>query len=411
MGSYATITIGKHKLTESKNTYHKWLFDDSDRVRIVENESHVGLGGDFIGYRTSASTIRRRLQLAGYDQSSLERDFYDTRLLWLRELKNNLDIDNSLYNLNPEKETKALFSTFIKYEYKVISENYKIEHWYKKLPLALEPIKLKIDRSDTFTSKVKNESLISFMLSTAYGIDPEHIGFGGTFFPCMQMESYALALLNMCEDDDLCELDITELVHGGWVDDFEDIEQVQSGETKFYKIFKNSLIELQDIELDESTPVLQRMVFSSVITSFEAYLSDTLKKNVLNRDAIKKRFVKNSESLKRAKSISLNDIFDEFDKLDQKIIDEIDSISFHNIKTSITIYKNVLICNFPEEKIGELEDRVEIRHDIVHRNGHKKDGSIIHITREDVEDLIMLVSDVVRYIDKQILDGLLETGN
>ncbi|MFM5212551.1 HEPN/Toprim-associated domain-containing protein [Aeromonas hydrophila] len=411
MGSYATITIGKHKLTESKNTYHKWFFDDIDRIRKVGNENHVGLGGDFIGYRTSVATIRRRLQLAGYDQSSLERDFNDTRSLWLRELKENLDIDKAYYNLKPEKEAKALFSKFITFEHKVISENSKIDYWVKKLPLALEPNKLKIDRSDTFTSRVENEPLISFMLSTAFGIEPEYMGFAGTIFPCMQMESYALALLNMCKDDDICELDITDLVHAGWVDDFEDIEQVQSGETKFYKVFKNSLIELQDIELDESTPVLQRMVFSSVITSFEAYLSDTIKKNVLNRDAIKKRFVKNSEHLKNSGKIFLNNIFDELDKLDQKIINEIDSISYHNVDVVTGLYKNVLLCHFPNDKIAQLSNSVEIRHDIVHRNGKKTDGSIINITKEDIEGLMILVSDVVSYIDKQILDGLLDTGS
>ncbi|MGL6466130.1 HEPN/Toprim-associated domain-containing protein [Aeromonas hydrophila] len=87
MGSYATITIGKYKLTETKNTYHKCFFNDDDRIRRVVNENHVGLGGDFIGYRAKASTIRRRLQLAGYDQSSLEQDFNDTRSLWIKELQ------------------------------------------------------------------------------------------------------------------------------------------------------------------------------------------------------------------------------------------------------------------------------------------------------------------------------------
>jgi len=226
----------------------------------------------------------------------------------------------------------------------------------------------------------------------------------------MQMESYALLLLDMSNDDDICELEITDIVHGGWVDDFEDIEQVQEGKTYFYKIFENSLIELQDIKLDESTPVLQRMIFSSVITAMETYLSDTLKKNVLNRDAIKKRFVKNSDHLKNSGKIFLNDIFDELSKIDEKIIGEIDKISFHNVGTVINLYRNVLLCSFPKDKVAQLTKSVEIRHDIVHRNGKTTEGSIIHIAKEDVENLITLVSGVVSHIDKQILDGLLYTG-
>ncbi|WP_323929420.1 HEPN/Toprim-associated domain-containing protein [Aeromonas caviae] len=411
MGSYATIRIGKHTLIEYKNTYHKWFFTDEDRKREVEDPNHVGLGGDFIGYRAKASTIRRRLQLAGYDQSSLLRDFTDTRSLWMRELNDSLVFESNYDFKDPIKETKYLLSNFIKNEHEIINKYYKIDNWIKKLPHALEPKNLTLDTSDQFTVKVKNEPLISFMLSHVFGISPERMGFGGAFFPCMQMESYALVLLCLCKDDDICELDITDVVHAGWVDDFEDIEQVQCGETVFYRIFKGALQELQGIELDEATPVLQRMIFSSVITIMEAYLSDTLKKNVLNRDAIKRRYVKNSESLRRAKSISLNDIFDEFEKLDKKIIEDIDSTSFHNVKVAIGLYKNVLLCNFPEDKIGKLEEKVETRHNIVHRNGKTTEGSLVHISKTDVQEVIDLVCDIVSHIDKQILDGLLDTGN
>ncbi len=290
--------------------------------------------------------------------------------------------------------------------------NTTINDWIQKFPTALEKCHLSFDDNhNEIDVDIPNDPLLSFMLSPLHGIyNNNHHGFGGSFFPCMQMESYALLLLGMSNDDDICELEITDIVHGGWVDDFEDIEQLQEGKTYFYKIFENSLVELKDIKLDKSTPVLQRMIFSSVITTMEAYLSDTIKKNVLNRDAIKKRFVKNSEHLKNSKRIPLNEIYEELDKLDKKIIEEIDSISYHNVDVVTGLYKNVLLCSFPKDKVAQLSKSVEIRHDIVHRNGKTTDGSIIHLAKEDVENLITLVSDVVSHIDKQILDGLLDTG-
>ncbi|WP_439829594.1 HEPN domain-containing protein [Aeromonas caviae] len=98
------------------------------------------------------------------------------------------------------------------------------------------------------------------------------------------------------------------------------------------------------------------------------------------------------------------------DSLDQKITEEIDSISFHNVDTVAGLYKNVLLCKFPEDKVSDLKKYVELRHDIVHRNGKSKDGTIVSVTKNDLRDLIELVSDVVSHIDKQILDGLLDTG-
>lgn len=405
MSSYADIRINGHILIEWQNTYREWYFDKSERIRKMATSDEER---DFIGYRTTVSTIRRRLQLAGYDHKSLERDFNETRELWLRNLVFNLEY----YRGESNKDEFDLFVESIIPKKIEAIRNATLEQWIQKFPIALESTDLSFDDfHDEINVDIPGDPLMSFMLSSLYGVlNSTHHGFAGPLFPCMQLESYALLLLGMSSDDGPCELEITDIVNGGWVDDFEDIEQVQEGKTHFYKIFENSLVELKDIKLDESTPVLQRMIFSSVITAMEAYLSDTLKKNVLNRDAIKKKFVKNSESLKRTKNIPLNDIYEELDKLDERIIDEIDSISYHNVDVVTGLYKNVLLCSFPNDKIARLSQSVEIRHDIVHRNGHKKDGSIIHIAKEDVENLITLVSDVVSHIDKQILDGLLDTG-
>ncbi|MFQ2506366.1 HEPN/Toprim-associated domain-containing protein [Aeromonas caviae] len=407
MGSFADIRINGHILIEWKNTYREWYFDKSERIRKMATSDEER---DFIGYRTTVSTIRRRLQLAGYDHKSLERDFNETRDLWLRNLVFNLEYYNN-ESITIKDEFDLFMEAVIPKKIEVL-RNTTLDTWIQKFPIALGKTDLSFDDYyNEINVNIPGDPLMSFMLSPLHGVlNSTHHGFAGSLFPCMQMESYALLLLGMSNDDDPCELEITDIVNSGWVDDFEDIEQVQEGKTYFYKIFENSIVELKGIKFDESTPVLQRMIFSSVITAMESYLSDTLKKNVLNRDAIKKKFVKNSDHLKNSGKIFLNDIFDELSKIDEKIIGEIDKISFHNVGTVINLYRNVLLCSFPKDKVAQLTKSVEIRHDIVHRNGKTTDGSIIHITKEDVENLMILVSDVVSHIDKQILDGLLDTG-
>ncbi len=55
-------------------------------------------------------------------------------------------------------------------------------------------------------------------------------------FPCGYVETYAAALLEISNYDDACQLDIIDLINGGWVDDFNDIAKF------FGKIEKTSLV-------------------------------------------------------------------------------------------------------------------------------------------------------------------------
>lgn len=259
---------------------------------------------------------------------------------------------------------------------------------------------------------IPNEPLLSFMLSPLHGVSNHyHHGFSGSMFPCMQMESYATLLLDMSEDDDLCELEITDIVHGGWVDDFDDIQQVQAGETTFYKTFKGSIKEIQSIELNKATPVLQRMIFSSVITAMEAYLSDTMKRHVLNRHAIKRRFVESYQAFKNVE-IKGSEIFKYLDDLDKSIMFYLERhISFHDTKNIKKLFENVLDCTVSDEKLKLIRVYSQTRHDIVHRNGKDRHGDSVHISHEDIINLISVISGFIVDIDKQILDGLLDSGN
>lgn len=407
MSSYADIKINGHQLIDWGSTYYEWYFDKADRDRIIANSDDER---DFIGYRATVSTIRRRLHLAGYDRKSLERDFNETRELWIRDL-----IENFKYYKDASIEVKNEFDMLMKNVIPMkleVLRNTTIEDWIEKFPIALEKSHLSYNEYyNEVEVEISDDPLLSFMLSPLHGIHNHlHHGFAGALFPCMQMESYALLLLGMSNDDDLCELDITDIVHGGWVDDFEDIEEVQEGRTYFYDIFEKSIMEIQTIKYDVSTPVLQRMIFSSIITAMEAYLSDTMKRNVLNRHAIKRRFVETYKSFS-SNELTENQIFKYLDGLDKKIKHYLErEISFHDTWHIKTLYEGVLNCKLQKDSLALIKGYVSTRHDIVHRNGRDRDGDIVEITSEDIERLLDVVIDFVTDIDKQILDGLLDTG-
>ncbi|KLV46266.1 hypothetical protein SH16_01751 [Aeromonas caviae] len=417
MGSFAEIRINGIELESWKNTYYEWYFTRSDRVReiysIIEDHDHDK--ESFIGYRASVETIKRRLQLDGYDLASAKKDFERTRSIWVKEMIDSLEF----YNLEQERgvnyytrtmDVNLFFIENISLQLEVV-KNTKFEDWCNKV------IEANSRKYDYYDKKIRmepvnidNDPLLSLMLSELFGVNDESLGVGGSIFPCMQIESLAVVLLCQCKDDDVCELDITDLVNGGWVNDFEDIEQIQDGETRFYENFVLSINELIVLNRQKENQVLQRMIFSSVITAMEAYLSDTMKKNVLNRHAIKRRFVEIHKPFVE-KNMKEARVFEFLDNLDKRINEEIDKISFHNIGTVKDLYRDVLLCQLPEAEISALIKSVETRHDIVHRNGKSIAGEMVIVTKKDVRELIKLVRRVVVSIDKQILDGLLDTGS
>jgi len=395
MGSYADIKINNLELLCWKNTFDEWFFTKQDRVREI-NDRDIG---NFIGYKVDAKTLKRRLQLAGYDLRSAELDFEETRSSWVSEMKESL----LEYSASQNKFYNEL-SDNIEMELQVLN-THSFGDWINTLSRALSHEGSQ--RIEDYGSKVHidGEPLLSFMRSPIQGVYDEHQGFSGSTFPCKYVESYAVVLLNICAYDDECVLDMTEIVNGGWVDDFDDIAQVHAGETKFHKHFNISLDELSLLNKSTDNLILQRMVFASVITTMEAYLSDTMKSLVLNRSVVKRRFVESYSVFD--KKISKKDLFSFFDILDKTIHEEIDKISFHNIVTVKELYKKVLACNFPEEKLPKLLSSVAIRHDIVHRNGKKVDGFSIDVTKEDVVELIELVRCVINDVDNQIIDTLM----
>lgn len=397
MGSFADININNQELLSWKNTYDEWFFTKQDRVREVHDDEDLQ---DFIGYKIDAKTLKRRLQLAGYDLRSAEQDFNEVKSSWVLEMKETLELcknnPDSIYVDDVEQILADL----------KIVESHSFQDWLQTLPKVLDKSSADFD-TDYFNPKViiDGEPLLSFMLSAFYSVCDENQGFAGTTFPCKHVETYAVVLLAHCDDESECVLDITDIVNGGWVTDFDDIAEVQAGETKFHQNFCTSLDELAVLNESMENATLQRMVFASVITAMEAYLSDTMKSHVLNRSAVKRRFVESHIVFKE--KVAKMDVFTFLDTLDKTLNTEIDKISFHNIDTVKELYQKVLACDFPEDKLDQLRPSVFARHDIVHRNGKKSDGFSVDVSQQDVIDLIELVKSLIRNIDQQIIDGLL----
>lgn len=229
MGSYADININNQELLSWNNTFDECFFTKQDRVRDVYDDEEID---DFIGYKVDAKALKRRLQLAGYDLRSAELEFNEVKTSWIAEMKESLescrDNPDSIYANDSEQLTADL---------KVVEEH-GFQDWLRTLPKTFNKSSADFD-TDYFNPKVNIEGkpLLSFILSAFHSVYDDNQVFAGSTFPCMYAETYAVVLLENCSDDAECVLDITNLVNGGWVSDFDDIAEVQAGETKFHEHF------------------------------------------------------------------------------------------------------------------------------------------------------------------------------
>lgn len=158
---------------------------------------------------------------------------------------------------------------------------------------------------------------------------------------------------------------------------------------------------LEEIEPlpNESKEKLYKLLYAKVITNMEAYLGDTLKRYVLNNEQILRTFVEKYEPYKD-EDINLSNLFKIKDKIQSIVGETLGKLMYHNLPKIKPLYKDVL--NIDCGDIKDLCKAIQIRHDIVHRNGADKSGNVQIITKEMVATLAKQVTDFIYNIDNQL---------
>lgn len=407
MSSTAFITIDGYPIfSEQNNIYHTLLFKKSDRKiaskRISDrNELTWGKASNndnpdeeeiCYTYEVPAKIMKRRLELAGHSLSALKCEFE-------KAIKERLK--QAEYLIIGEYE-----HCYTRDQHIHILETATFDEWLNKLQYIIQT-KLQYNPWSE-TEKIHDNPIVSILLKAPYYQDEP---FCTLNFPCMSIEGFARAVLEICNDDALCILDATDVVNGGWADDFEDLIEYNNDFTTCYKVFDTAIKDIITlIPLSPKNNILARLLYANVITAMETYFSDTLKKHVINRPALLRRFVEN-EDLGKGK-INFSEIFKQYEQIEENTVRHIEEkITFHNLPVLKRIYKSVFDANFPELEFSQLRDAINKRHDIIHRNGKNKSGRNLTIAMPDVEQLIEVVVLTVQYIDKQIKDGIIDLND
>ncbi len=185
------------------------------------------------------------------------------------------------------------------------------------------------------------------------------------------------------------------------------VDSVRSN-TDFYTTFTESidnLKELLHIALNNKRlyqPFL-RMIYANTIAIMETYLSDAFVQTVVNNQQYITNLLQTDPEFKDRKyGLSEILVWEEFSK---KTVTKylLNNIMWHNIFRVAKMYEAVLHINFPnDDDLAPVSKAVAVRHDIVHRNGKDKQGTVRKFDIRGVEKNIATISAFITHIDKQL---------
>ena len=225
-------------------------------------------------------------------------------------------------------------------------------------------------------------------------------------------KSYSIDVINGCGGGTVIIHDLKEDSNAEcneiYFDDYiqEEVEEYCKSAPNFaYFTFGQSMEDIKKAvnELGNLSPEVQqimiRLLFANVIGCLEAYLSFTLKKNVITSPKYKRRFVETFRDFSSEK-LTLNDIYERMDNIDTKILKSLNELMYHNLAKIQGIYKSTFGISFGP--IDSLCKKINVLHDIVHRNGNDKDGNPTKVEISDLTNLISEVESYVHNIENQI---------
>lgn len=166
-----------------------------------------------------------------------------------------------------------------------------------------------------------------------------------------------------------------------------------------YGNFETSLLTCRIIADETFSDITQtriyRLLYCNLLTILEVYLCDAFKKRL---DSEKNDI----ETLTKAYSV-IKPRESSMESLMRKLTDR----HWQEFDKNRQVYKQVFNIDLPDH--GELEDARVARHDIMHRDSKTKNGEIIAITKQQVQELAESIYSYVKQIEfpneKPLLPG------
>lgn len=143
----------------------------------------------------------------------------------------------------------------------------------------------------------------------------------------------------------------------------------------------------------------RRLLFANAIAALETYLSDTFINLVFKDKALLQKYIDSDPKFKERK-IAYKDVLREAERVEDEARKELLDVVWHNIGKVRAMYAHVLEVDLGDN--NAIGTAIHKRHDIVHRNGRSKDGTMIEISPEDVENLLNEITELARRVELKL---------
>ncbi|WP_120232836.1 hypothetical protein [Chryseobacterium sp. AG363] len=150
---------------------------------------------------------------------------------------------------------------------------------------------------------------------------------------------------------------------------------------------------------DELIETLRKLLYTNVITCLEAYLSSAYINTVISKPQNLKKFYETFLEFQKEK-VTLSKLYELKDQTEEIAKQAMHKVLYHNLDKVNAMFKDTFAIPLPD--FSKLTRSIEIRHDIVHRNGFTKDNELIIITQNDITELIDITEKFVSDLDIKI---------
>ncbi len=146
--------------------------------------------------------------------------------------------------------------------------------------------------------------------------------------------------------------------------------------------------------------IVIKMSYSYAVTLLEAFLGDTLKALITEREDFLQNAIRNVEEISKAK-YSIVQLSETDLNICSLALKHTTEILFHNIPKVKKVYEQVLGEKLHLD-ISKVSKITSLRHDIVHRNGYTKDRQSINVNAQDFYQAIEDIKEFSSSLQKQI---------
>jgi hypothetical protein len=187
-------------------------------------------------------------------------------------------------------------------------------------------------------------------------------------------------------------------------DDYESRWVTRSGhQTAFQTSVMNILSLLaQPIEAPPDKTNLHRLLYINVITILECYLSDFFISHVREDRKLLRKLIETTPTFKKQK-LTVNKVFETMEVIDKRADSYLTGLVWHRLKDVSALYERVLGVSFPPDMIA-LRNAIGVRHELVHRNGRKRDWTEHEVGESEIHGVVKLAEILVDHIEERWLE-------